>query len=72
MQAVADAMEEDKTGALISPSSRAARDARGKSSTLSDEDALKACEITIHRLEEQFAKVEDEMRRIEKPMKSEL
>lgn len=72
MQAIADAMEKDKTDALISSSSKAAREARGKQpSTLSDEDVLEACEIAIQRLEEQFAKVEGELRALKELMKSE-
>ena len=70
MKAIADAMKKGSTGVLISSSSKAAKDARNKdSSTLTNEDILDTYDITIRRLEEQYKKVEEELKGLEELMK---
>src|SRR4051812_42006219 len=66
MKVIADAIKKGSTGALISSSSKAAKDARNKdSSTLTNEDILDACDITIRRLEEQYRMAEEELKGLE-------
>jgi len=71
MQAILDSMDDDAQ-ALVSSSSKAAKDARGKeSSTLNHQDLVDSYKITIERLEEEFSKVEEELKGLEELMKSE-
>ena len=72
MQAIRQAMVKDNTGELVSSSSRAAKENRNiQPSTLNHDDVLEAHGEAIERLEEQFAKVDKELRGLEELMKSE-
>ncbi|GAB1311845.1 hypothetical protein MFIFM68171_02055 [Madurella fahalii] len=71
MQAMLDLMNDD-VQALVSSSSKAAKEARGKeSTTLSHQEVVDAYKIAIERLEEEFSKVEEELKELEELMASE-
>lgn len=70
MQAILDSMSPE-TQELVSSSSKATKDVRGKeSSNLRHQDLLDACMITIDRLEEDFSNVEKELEGLQDLMKA--
>lgn len=71
MQAILNSMNGDAQ-ILVFSSSKAAKDARGKeSSNLSHQEIVDSYKIAIERLEEQFSKVEEELKGLEELMESE-
>lgn len=70
MQTILDSMNAEAQE-LVSSSSRAAKDARGKgSSSLDHQDVVEAHKLAIERLEEQFSEVVKELEELEELMKS--
>ncbi|KAF4626306.1 hypothetical protein G7Y89_g11854 [Cudoniella acicularis] len=65
MKEIRDAMERGDTADMILSSSAAALNKRGKeTSNLTNEDLLEIQEMAIERLEEQFSKVEEELKQL--------
>ncbi|GAB1312002.1 hypothetical protein MFIFM68171_02212 [Madurella fahalii] len=70
LNAIRNAISKGDTEELISSSSKAARDARNKggSSTLTNQDVIDTYTIAIERLEEEYEKVEEELKGLKELM----